>query len=291
MQLPLELEKFLPAETDVLFYEEHGYYVTGKVLPDGVIDTAIRGAERYWAGERDWKLPISNGFSDWKPGDGDGMRNSEFTALQNREIRALIEYPIIGAIAARLTRSPIIRLWDDQLLWKPPSTGPSGPVVGWHTDRAYWMTCTSEAMLTAWIPLQDIPEEMGPIMYVDGSHKWPDPEVMRTFNSQDLEAMEQRFLGDEKRSLKRAMALEKGQMAFHHNRTLHGSDVNRSDRPRKSVALHMQDGSNRYQTYLNEAGVPWHLINDDLARKQANGNPDYTDPAVFPVLWSDDGER
>lgn len=147
MRLSPEVEKLLPGEEDVAFYEEHGYYVTPKMLPDDVIDEAIRGAERHWAGERDRRLPVSGGFGDWKPRDGDTIRNSEYTALQNREIRALVQHPIIGAIAARLTRSSEIRLWDDQLVSKPPSNGPRGPVVGWHTDRAYWMTCTSEEML------------------------------------------------------------------------------------------------------------------------------------------------
>jgi hypothetical protein len=151
MRLSPEVERLLPGEEDVAFYEEHGYYVTPKALPDDVIDAAIRGAQRHWAGARDWRLPVSGGFGDWKPGDGDTIRNSEYTALQNREIRALVQHPIIGAIAGCLTRSSEIRLWDDQLVSKPPSAGPRGPVVGWHTDRAYWMTCTSEDMLTAWM--------------------------------------------------------------------------------------------------------------------------------------------
>ena len=213
MRLSPEVERLLPGEEDVAFYEEHGYYVTPKVLPDDVIDAAIRGAERHWAGERDWRLPVSSGFGDWKPGDGDTIRNSEYTALQNREIRALVQRPIIGAIAGRLTRSSEIRLWDDQLVSKPPSAGPRGPVVGWHTDRAYWMTCTSEDMLTAWIPLHDCPVEMGPVIYVDGSHRWPGTESMRTFNSQDLDALERRFIGDDNTSLKRVIALRKGQMS------------------------------------------------------------------------------
>ena len=97
MGLSPEVERLLPGEEDVAFYEEHGYYVTPKVLPDDVINAAIRGAERHWAGERDWRLPVSSGFGDWKPGDGDTIRNSEYTALQNREIRALVQHPIIGA--------------------------------------------------------------------------------------------------------------------------------------------------------------------------------------------------
>lgn len=88
-----DVEWLLPSEEDVAFYEEHGYYVTPKALPDDVIDAASRGAERHWAGER------GGGFGDWKPGDGDTIRNSEYTALQNREIRALVQHPIIGATA------------------------------------------------------------------------------------------------------------------------------------------------------------------------------------------------
>ena len=47
----------------------------------------------------------------------------------------------------------------------------------------------------------------------------------------------------------------------------------------------MQDAKNRYQIHRNEAGEPWHITNDDLCRKDAHGQPDYSDPAVFPVLF------
>jgi len=289
MLLPLELQEYLPTESDISFYAEHGYFIAGKILPDWMVDAAVQGAERHWAGERDWPLPITSGYSDWKPEDGDGIRNSEYTALQNREIRALVEFPIIGAIAARLAGSSVIRLWDDQLVSKPPTFGPGGPVVGWHTDRAYWMTCTSDAMLTAWIPLQDTSVEMGPVIYIDGSHRWPGTDDMRSFNSQDLTAIENRFGGTS--TNKRVIPLKQGEVSFHHSRTIHGSDVNRGDRPRLSIALHMQDESNRYRSFRNHEGVVWRITNDDLARKDSHGTPDYTDPAVFPVLWSDNGPQ
>ena len=72
---------------------------------DEVIDEAVRGAERHFAGERDATLPVESGFADWKPGDPDAIKNSEFVTLQNAQIRALALQPIVGAIAARLTGS------------------------------------------------------------------------------------------------------------------------------------------------------------------------------------------
>lgn len=279
-----ELQAILPSDEDVQLYRQRGYHVTGKVLSDESIDRAVQAAERHFAGERDTRLPITDGFADWRPGDSETLRNSEFVALQNHAIQALVTEPVIGAIAARLTGSETIRLWDDQLVWKAPTRDETGPVIGWHTDRAYWMTCTSDDMLTAWIPFHDCPEEMGPVIYVEGSHRWPDTESMRTFNAQDLEGLERRFLpaaGDQKR----VMSLKKGQMSFHHSRMVHGSDSNRSSSPRLSLALHMQDGSNRWRRFLDDQGEPWVLTNDRLARRTADGTPDYTDPDIFPVLW------
>lgn len=282
---PVEWEALLPDEGDVGSYEENGYWVSGKILPEQLIDAAVDGAHRHWAGERDWRLPIESGFGDWSAADGETLRNSEYVSLQNRQVRNLVHFPLIGMIAARLSRSGTIRLWDDQLVSKPPLDGSSAPVVGWHSDRAYWMTCTSPDMLTAWIPLHDCPPEMGPVTYLAGSHRWPNAEKVRHFNAETLSNLELGPNPDEIDSLKRVIVLEKGQVSFHHSRLVHGSDVNRSDRPRTSIALHMQDERNRYRTYLNEAGQVWRLPNDEMCRTDASGQPDYSDPAVFPVMF------
>ena len=86
----------LPDEQDVAFYEEHGWYISKKVIPDDVIDEAIAGSQRYYRGERDMPLPVSGGYSDWKPGDGDTIRNNEYTSLQSRQLRQLALNPLLG---------------------------------------------------------------------------------------------------------------------------------------------------------------------------------------------------
>ena len=286
MKLTPEQHELLPTADDVAFYREHGYFISKKILPQELIDEAVRGSERHFAGERDAPLPITGGFSNWKPGDDDGMRNCEYVALQNREIRRLIEYPLLGAIAAKLASSPAIRLFDDQLILKPPTVNVAS-VVGWHTDRAYWMTCTSEEMLTAWIPFHDCPRAMGPLLVIDGSHKWKLTSSTRTFKNQDLAELEERLSAAYGPIKKVPMVLEKGQVSFHNCLSIHASDVNVSQSPRLSLALHMQDDSNRYREYLNENGVPWELVNDRMCQRTADGAPDYADPAVFPTLWDE----
>ncbi len=287
MQLSPELQAKLPNDDDVAFYREHGWFIAPKVLSEAILDGAMVGAERHFAGDRDWPLPITGGFTDWKPGDPEALRIGEIVALQNREIRRLVEQPIIGAIAARLAGTDTIRLWESELISKSPVKSAPTAKVGWHTDRAYWMTCTSLEMLTAWIPFHDCPIEMGPLMVADGSHRWPEIEQLREFQNSDLESVESRILAGHEKIDKVSMALEKGQMSFHNALTLHASDVNLSDQPRISLALHLQDGANRYRPFFNQDGKPWEVVNDRMCRKGPDGQPDYTDPAICPVIWSE----
>mgnify|MGYP001205313230 CR=1 FL=1 len=284
MPLTPEEEALLPSNLDVVFYRQHGWYRSKRVLPDSLLDLAFMGIQRHFSGERDWVLPPTSGFSDWKPGDDNTVRNAEVVALQNAQIRTLALYPILGAIAARLTGSPVIRYLADTLVDKPGMLSEDESVVGWHTDRAYWGTCTSDNLLTMWIPFQDCTVEMGPLLYVDGSHRWSGTEDLRTFRSKDLDELERRF-PDRAPITKIPMTLRRGELSVHHCRLVHGSGPNTSQTPRLALAVHLQDADNQYRLYRNEKGIPWHIFLDDLAPKREDGFPDYTDPIIFPTLW------
>jgi hypothetical protein len=284
MTVAHDMAALLPSDEDVAFYRAHGWYRSRRVLPDELLDRALIGIRRHFAGERDRVLPPTSGFSDWKPGDGAAVRNAEVVALQNADVQALAFHPILGALAARLTGSPAIRYFADTLVDKP-GTAPDGEsVVGWHADRAYWGTCTSDSLLTMWIPFQDCTVEMGPLLYIDGSHRWPDTEQLRTFRCKDLGELERTFpqYGP---SLQVPMTLRRGELSVHHCRLIHGSGPNTSGVPRLAFAVHLQDAGNRYRLHRNERGIPWHIFLDDLAAKLPDGTPDYSDPAVFPTLW------
>ncbi|MEP7151401.1 MAG: phytanoyl-CoA dioxygenase, partial [Nitrospira sp.] len=135
MALTPEEQRLLPNDEEVAFYRQHGWYRSKRVLPEALLDHALTGIQRHFSGERDWTLPPTSGFSDWKPGDGNTVRNAEVVALQNAEVRALALHPILGAIAARLTGSPIVRYFADTLVDKPGMLPENESVVGWHTDR------------------------------------------------------------------------------------------------------------------------------------------------------------
>jgi ectoine hydroxylase-related dioxygenase (phytanoyl-CoA dioxygenase family) len=287
MKLTPEQYELLPSSEDVEFYRQHGYYVSKRIFSDDEIDEAIYGSERFYSGERDFSVPPSiKPFEGWKPENGDdGIRINDYVSLQNAEILSLMLNPVLGAIAARLSGSNTIRLWHDQMIFKPTDTAGNKTNIGWHTDRAYWKTCSSANMLTAWIPFQTCDESMGPLMAIDGSHRLTGNGDLRHFHTSDQTGLQDHFAAD-RRAARIPLNLEKGQVSFHHCLTIHGSGANRNSNPRHSISVHLQDASNRYQAYTYSNGErAWHR-NDVLCRT-INGKPDYTDPDFCPVIWSD----
>ena len=286
--LTQEQQFLLPTEKDVCFYEEHGWYISPVIIPEAVIDEAIAGSQAFYRGEKDAVLPVDTGYSDWKPEDGDIVRNNEFVSLQKKELKQLAIQPIIGAIAARLARTNEIRILDDQLVYKPPLKPGSkiNSTVGWHSDRAYWGTCSSDNLLTAWIPFHDCDENRGPLVVIDKSHRWSGLQDMRHFNNPDLGNLTDKLQSQGKQVVKVPMTLKKGQVSFHHCWTIHGSYPNRSAKHRQALAVHLQDKNNRYRAYTNSQGREIHIFDEQLCRRLPNGDPDFSDPEVFPVVWS-----
>jgi ectoine hydroxylase-related dioxygenase (phytanoyl-CoA dioxygenase family) len=116
---------------------------------------------------------------------------SEQVALMNKEDRALEERSTYGKaflqlfnlwrehalvkefvfskriaqIASDLMEVNGVRLYHDQALFKEGGGG----ITPWHADQYYWPLATDKTV-TAWIPLQATPLEMGPLEFSAGSH-------------------------------------------------------------------------------------------------------------------------
>lgn len=275
----------LPTNDEVAFFRQHGWWVSSWVLPDELLATAGAGIARYYAGERDRRLPEEAGYFDWQPEQGETLQQNGYLSLQIAEIEALVRYPALAASAAVLLGVDGIRLFHDRLIIKPPAVPGDETALGWHTDRAYWRSCTSTEMLTAWIPFQDTTAEMGSLMVMDGSHRWSGNDWMATSHERDLEDLQRRVSTAGESIRKITVEIMRGQVSFHHCLAVHGSAPNRSAATRVALAVHMQSAENRYQPVYSEAGRLLGHLNDLLCRKDERGYPDYTDPAIFPQLW------
>ncbi len=279
----------LPTADETEAYHRDGFIVVRRLVPAEVLDAAERGMARFYAGDLDAPFPGRTRYDsyDWRPEHGDGLRKNDYTSRMVTDLATLVEWPGIGAFAAALAGASEIRLFHDQLLYKPgavgdDATGAAGN-VGWHTDRQYWQACTSEEMLTCWVPFSDCTAELGGVSFVAGSHRWPEQHELDFFST-DLAAQQAAMAAAGRETRPVVPDLRRGDVTFHHCRTVHGSGPNRTADPRRSMAIHLQPGDNRHVARPGADGeLPYHR-NDELVRV-VDGLPDYTDPRISPVLW------
>lgn len=285
-----DLQKsMLPTEKDIELYEQNGWYISEKIIPDNILDAAVNGAKEFYNGKIDFTLKNNTeAIASDAYNAASAIRNNEFVTLQKKELQNLGFYPMISAIAAALERTTEVRLFADSLINKLPEKPTSKGVVGWHSDRAYWPTCTSNNLVTAWIPLQNCTDDMGPLTLIDKSHLWKDEKKLKTFfsfNNQDLSKFEN-FLETEKPDYtKTMMTLKRGQVSFHNCHTVHSSFPNTSNKNRLVLALHLQDKSNAYQKVYKDTGELIEIGYDKICDKDIFGNPDYKDVDLFPVIF------
>lgn len=279
------VESDLPTPEQVDLYQERGWFVSEQVVPPDLLDKIAVMLVEHQTRPASERLHSDTEIEDWAPGDDEGVKNSEYLTLQQPAFGELTLAPLIGAIAARLAGAESIRIFDDQAVVKAP--GDEETVFGWHTDSAYWSTCTSTQMLTAWIPLHDTTLAGGTLMVVEGSHRWNVEGNLRLGRESNIDRIGAIAGRDVPPELIVPLELKKGQISFHHMDLLHASGPNRSAAPRQAIAVHLQPGDNEYRYALADdgSGVPVKLANDDMCRRLPDGRPDYADPQAFPVLW------
>ncbi|MEU7055842.1 phytanoyl-CoA dioxygenase family protein [Streptomyces sp. NPDC046197] len=287
-------KELLPTDDEVRHYAEHGWYLSRKLFTDDEIDLLTAASDRFYAGHRDRTLPVRPpGLAYWTPQDGDVQRHHDYVHHEDDRIATILRKPLVGAVAARLAEADEIRIFQATMIYKPPRPDEATNVVPWHFDKHYWATCSSQRMLTAFIPFHDCGPEMGTITMIDGSHRWRETgsrdSVTRHFAQRDRGELEQMLEENARHNgatvSKLPMDIPKGHVSFHHCRTYHGSGANLSDRPRRAISLHLQDGDNEYVPHRLSDGSTVAYNHDVLVRRTADGRPDYADPAFCPTVW------
>tara|TARA_Y100000385_G_scaffold288745_1_gene356157 strand:+ start:5231 stop:6109 length:879 start_codon:yes stop_codon:yes gene_type:complete len=280
-------KRLLPSEEQVIEYKQKGWFIGNFSIPEKLIDDAIKGAHEFYEGKRDFKLPNIQGIANDALDPKAVLRNNEFVTLQKKELQALGFHTLITETAAKLAQTNEIRLFADSLINKLPTNINNEGVIGWHSDKAYWPTCTSQNMVTAWIPLQDCTIDMGPLFHIDESNNWNHEEALKSFfsfNNQDLSTFENYLLEHKPTHTRTPMLLKKGQVSFHNCNTIHASYPNTSNTNRMALAIHFQDGANKYQKAYKENGELIEIGYDKICVKDVDGNPDYSDPNMFPKI-------
>jgi len=139
----------------------------------------------------------------------------------------------LARIAAELLGVEGVRLYHDQALMKEPGGG----ITPAHADQFYW-PLSSDRCITAWVPLQPVPAEMGPIGFYAGSHRF---EVGRDLPISDES---ERRIGAEMERQGFPLVVDLfglGDVSFHLGWTFHRAGPNRTDRPRAVITIIYMD--------------------------------------------------
>jgi len=83
--------------------------------------------------------------------------------------RGHLNNPLVCQMACELIGTDVLRVWHDQVQYKPPRIG--GP-TSWHQDHPYWPIIQPADLVSAWVPLEDATLENGCMRMVPRSHQW-----------------------------------------------------------------------------------------------------------------------
>lgn len=180
----------------------------------------------------------------------------------------------LAQIATQLLGVSGVRMYHDQALYKEPAGG----FTPWHVDQQYWPV-SSGMTVTAWVPLQAVPIDMGPLCFGKGSHlKHIAREIEISDESETL-------IAEEIRKHKIVEVFEPydlGEVSFHYGWTLHRAGGNTTDNPRKvHTVIYMDENMKlaepRNQNQRNDWGTwsPSSKVGEVMA------------DALNPVLYSE----
>jgi ectoine hydroxylase-related dioxygenase (phytanoyl-CoA dioxygenase family) len=163
---------------------------------------------------------------------------------RNDIVRELAFSKRLARIAAELMGTRGVRMWHDQALYKEPS----GSFTPWHVDQQYWPMASSHS-ITAWIPLQPVPIEMGPLCFGRGSHR------KRIGRDLEISAESEQQIRDEVKKQKIDEVQEPfslGDVSFHLGWTLHRAGPNNTDTPRRVFTIIYMDVDMRLAVPTNK---------------------------------------
>ena len=139
----------------------------------------------------------------------------------------------LARIASELMQVQGVRMYHDQALFKEPGGG----FTPWHVDQFYWPLSNSNSV-TAWVPLQATPLEMGPLQFAVGSQK-----IMEHRNLAISDESERKISQSLKDFPIDNTAFDLGEVSFHSGWTFHRAGPNQTDHMRKVMTvIYIEDG-------------------------------------------------
>ena len=152
---------------------------------------------------------------------------------EDDRIKEFIFSKRMAKIAADLMQVQGVRLYHDQALYKEGGGG----ITPWHADQYYWPLETDKTV-TAWIPLQKTPLEMGPLEFSAGSHDMVEGRELAIGDESETLIQQRLRVTDFKHVIE---AFDLGEISFHSGWVFHRAGANTTNQMRKIMTVIYMD--------------------------------------------------
>lgn len=232
-QLPEQIRQHLGTpysltQAQIAFYEQHRFIKLKQVLNPETIaffnnvisdQVAVMNKEQTALEERStYGKAFLQLFNLWR---------------ENELIKDLVFSKRLGQLASELMQVNGVRLYHDQALFKEAGGG----ITPWHADQYYW-PLSSDKTVTAWIPLQATPLEMGPLEFSAGSHVIVAGRELEIGDESEEQIQKTLRVTDFKHVIE---AFDMGEISFHSGWIFHRAGANITDQMRKVMTVIYMD--------------------------------------------------
>lgn len=163
---------------------------------------------------------------------------------ENKEVAKLVLSKRLGQIAADLMGCEKVRIYHDQALFKESGGG----ITPWHADQYYWPIDTDKT-ITAWIPLQETPLEMGPLEFSAKSHQIITGRELEIGDESESKIKENLRINNFKHVIE---AFDLGEVSFHSGWVFHRAGANQTDQMRKVMTVIYMDATSKLKNPENK---------------------------------------
>ena len=178
-------------------------------------------------------------FKNYNDNKKNRFLSLEMMWLENTSIREFVLSSRIAKICAELISAKKIRLYHDNALVKESGCGRTP----WHFDDHHFPLDTND-VVTAWIPAQAIPIEMGPLTFAQPLEVY---KLVKDIQFNEFDTSYDRRISNVFKDKKVSIVeepFELGEVSFHHNLCFHTASENKTTQSRVVLAnTYFADGA------------------------------------------------
>jgi ectoine hydroxylase-related dioxygenase (phytanoyl-CoA dioxygenase family) len=233
INLPVQIEAELNRPYDltsaqIAFYKKHQFIKLKQVLSEEAL--------QYFNGVISEQVALMN--KEERALEERSTYGKAFLQLFNlwREhalVKELVFSKRIAQIASDLMEVNGVRLYHDQALFKEGGGG----ITPWHADQYYWPLATDKTV-TAWIPLQATPLEMGPLEFSAGSHTIVEGRELEIGDESEVLIQKRLRVTDFEHIIE---PFDVGEISFHSGWIFHRAGANSTPDMRKVMTIIYMD--------------------------------------------------